>query len=274
MTATPRASRGFVPLTLVLLITALLAVAFTASRAEPPAAVSASSGPSAGTTARPTLPPPTGAPTPRPTATPYVPEPPEVYPIAGWGITLMRDMATPWQAIRTGFDGNQLGIDVVADEQPYLLTDTVDRTAVDIFFGRCSDESYCAQPLITVSLARNGASVIIKAGDCSLAPPNWYIDCLISNDRWPISLKGSTLTQLKDAWLAEIGPATVSTGRLDGAKALVLDTGVRRMIVAIHAGIVVALITEQLTGETPEAAARAFDSAISSFHFVDETPGG
>ena len=208
---------------------------------------------------------PTPAPqTPQPTVD--LPPPPDVLTAAGWPITIQRPTAMPWQSVEARFDGARVGIDAVADQVRYVLTSDADHKAWDISFGHCASNG-CGRPLITVSLARRGSGLLVGTTDCDQAPPAFVFDCTISNDVWPVMIAGATAAELKEAWVAEFGAATASRTSVDGEPAALLQRGNRWTLLAVHEGVLVAVIYETYYGDDREEAAAAFDAVIESFRF-------
>ena len=207
-------------------------------------------------------------PTPTATATFDASQVPEVYAVADWGITLRRKATMPWGAVEVGFDGDPIGFHAVGSQTRYVLMSDVDQTSRDLFFGACSADR-CQRPLITLSLARNGAGLVVGTTDCWGAPPSFVFDCLGSNDLWPVTVSGHTLAALRREWLAAFGDATVTSIRLGGEPAVVLERAGRRTVLAIHGDVLVALITQPLAGSSEADAASALDGVISRFRFDD-----
>lgn len=219
---------------------------------------------------------PTSVPTTRPTLEPSMPTPtasapqaPDVYTIDDWGITLTRDVTTPWRAVEVGFNGNRVGIDRVGDPTRSLLMSPDGQTSRDLFFGTCSAEG-CGRPLISLSLAQRKAGLVVGTTDCWHAPDNVVFDCFgRGNDLWPVTISGPTLAQLQEDWLATFGDATVTQISLDGEPAIALDRGGLTTVLAVHGKVLVAVITQPLVGREAEAGARALEAVIENFRFDD-----
>ena len=220
--------------------------------------------------ASPSQPPsPTSQASPEPfTATPTINAPPALLAIDGWGITLDRQPTLPWQAVKVGFDGDSVGTDPIGDHNRYIATTGVDQASRDLFFGPC-DPDGCAGPLITVSVARNDAGLVVDTTSCEHAPPNVVFDCLASNLLWPVTVTGDTLDELRKSWLASVGEATATQVTLGNEPAVMLARNGRSTVLAIHGDIRVAIITQPLVYGGEEDAARAFASVVASFRFDD-----
>lgn len=252
-----------------LLLTVAVIVALGAPRNERPAAVVATGAPPPTETTGPTLSGPTRPPaTPTPTLDPA--QNPDVLDLADWEITLERPVALPWAAVRMGFDGNPVGLDMVADRTRYVLMPDVDGQAWDLYFGSCSVDR-CAGPLITLSLARRDARLLVGTTDCAEAPANIVFDCLASNDLWPVTITGTTVEELRQAWVGKFGEPTVTRVTLGGQPALVLERGVRLTVLAVHGDVAVALVGQPGWGSSAGETAAALDAVIAGIRFAGST---
>jgi len=245
-----------------LLLSATVIFAVSGFRDDRQVTVVASPSPAAQATTRST-----GEPI-RPTPTAFEPHAPDVYTVAEWGITLKRDVTTPWQAVEVGFDGSHVGINLVGDPTRYVFMVPDSQTSRDLFFGACSSRG-CARPLISLSLGRKNAGLVVGTTSCWNAPDSFVFDCLGSNDLWPVTVSGSTLAELEQDWLATVGGATVKQFTLDGEPAIALDNGGLTTVLAVHGKVLVALITQPLVGSGAEDAARALEGVIENFRFDD-----
>jgi hypothetical protein len=200
-----------------------------------------------------------------------LPDNPDALRDPSWSFSIERPAEMPWQAVEPGFDGNLLGIDAVGDPTRYVAVSGEDHAAWDVYFGRCASNA-CAGPLVTVSVAREPAGPLVGTTSCNAAPPSFVIDCIASNDAWPVTISGTTLEELKDAWVAKFGstaPATQSS--LDGEPAIVFANGGRQTLVALHGDVVVAILLQPRGGTDVEAAA-ALAAVIANFHFDEPQP--
>jgi len=199
------------------------------------------------------------------------PEAPAVLSVPTWGITIDRPAAVPWSGVETGFQGDPFGADAVADQSTSVIVLGLrEHAAWDLSFGCASHE--CAPPFITLSVARAGTGLIVGTTTCSAAPPRFVIDCLVSNDLWPISLTGKTVKELRQAWLAQFGTATITRTTLGGSPAVVLEKNGRQTVLAVHGDVLVALLEWGWGGNDQEAAA-ALDGVIASFRFGSPADG-
>jgi hypothetical protein len=229
----------------------------TATSAPTPLAPSSSAAPLATTTTS--------------TSTPsFVADPPNVLSVSSWGITIDRPGTVPWGGVESGFHGDPLGADAVPGKT-HVIVLGVEHAAWDLSFGPCT-VNRCAPPLITVSIARAGTGLIVGTTTCSHAPSNLLIDCLVGDDLWPISLAGKTVKELRQAWLAQFGTATVTRTTLGGAPAVVLDKNGRQTVLAVHGDVLVALL-EWGWGASDQEAAAALDGVIANFRFDSPVVG-
>ena len=197
---------------------------------------------------------------------------PETFVLTDWGVSVQRDPSAPWTDAEIGFDGLSIGLDSVGDPAPYVFA-PVDQTAVDLYFGPCAGGS-CGRPIITVSVARNGAGVVVGTTTCEHAPPGFYFDCVASNDSWPMTASGDSLAQLRKSWIDWYGDWPTSKATIDGAAAVTIDRGGLKTLLAIRNGVPLAVITQPLMGSDPGAAALIFERVVAGVRFLPNEQTG